>query len=33
MKKYKLTEDMARDRNYWMITIMAGTAQGDGQET
>ena len=32
MKKYRLTEDMAQDRKYWMTKIMAGRAQGDGQE-
>ena len=32
MKKYQLTEDMAQDRKYWMIKIMAGPAQRDGQE-
>ena len=32
MKKYRLTEDMAQDRKYWMTQIMAGPAQGDGQE-
>ena len=32
MKKYQLTEDMAQDRKYWMMQIMAGPAQGDGQE-
>ena len=32
MKKYQLTEDMAQDRKYWMTKILAGTAQGDGQE-
>ena len=29
LKKYKLTEDMAQDRKYWMTEIMAGPAQGD----
>ena len=32
MKKYRLTEDMAHDRKYWMTQILAGPAQGDGQE-
>ena len=32
MKTYQLTEDMAQDRQYWMTEIMAGPAQGDGQE-
>ena len=32
LKKYQLTEDMAQDRKYWMIKILAGPAQGDGQE-
>ena len=32
MKKYRLTEDMAHDRKYWMTKIMAGSAQGDGQQ-
>ena len=32
MKKCQLTEDMAQDRIYWMTQIMAGPAQGDGQE-
>ena len=32
MKKYRLTEDMAQDRKYWMTQRMAGPAQGDGQE-
>ena len=32
MKKYQLTEDMAQDRKYWMIKILAGPAQGDCQE-
>ena len=32
MKKYQLTEDMAQDRTYWMTEILAGPAQGDGQE-
>ena len=32
MKKYQLTEDMAQYRKYWMPEIMAGPAQGDGQE-
>ena len=32
MKKYRLTEDMAQDRKYWMTEILAGPAQGDGQE-
>ena len=31
-KKQQLTEDMAQDRKYWMTEIMAGPAQGDGQE-
>ena len=31
-KKYRLTEDMAQDRKYWMTKILAGPAQGDGQE-
>ena len=31
-KKYRLTEDMAQDRKYWMTQILAGPAQGDGQE-
>ena len=30
--KYQLIEDMAQDRKYWMANIMAGPAQGDGQE-
>ena len=32
MKKYRLTEDMAQNRNYWMTGILAGPAQGHGQE-
>ena len=32
MKKYRQTEDMAQDRKYWMTQILAGPAQGDGQE-
>ena len=32
MKKYRLTEDVAQDRKYWMTQILAGPAQGDGQE-
>ena len=32
MKKYQLTKDMAKDRKYWMTKILAGPAQGDGQE-
>ena len=32
MKKYQLTEDMAQDRKYLMTEILAGPAQGDGQE-
>ncbi len=32
IKKYQLTEDMAQDRKYWMTKILAGPAQGDGQE-
>ena len=32
MKKYQLTEDMAQDRKYWITKILAGPAQGDGQE-
>ena len=32
MKKYQLTEDMAQDRKYLMTQILAGPAQGDGQE-
>ena len=32
MKKYQLTEDMAQDRIYCMTKILAGPAQGDGQE-
>ena len=32
MKKYRLTEDMAQDRKYWMTQILAGPAQGDGQD-
>ena len=32
MKKYKLTEDMAQYLKYWMTKILAGPAQGDGQE-
>ena len=32
MWKYQLTEDMAQDRKYWMTKILAGPAQGDGQE-
>ena len=31
-KKYQLTEDMAQDRKYWMTKILAGPAQGDGQD-
>ena len=31
-KKYQLTEEMAKDRKYWLTQIMAGTAQGDGKE-
>ena len=31
-KKYQLTEDMAQDRKYWMTKILAGPAQGEGQE-
>ena len=26
------TEDMAQEQKYWMTKIMAGPAQGDGQE-
>ena len=33
MKKYQLTEYMAQYRKYWMTKILAGPAQGDGQET
>ena len=33
MNKYQLTEDMAQDRKYGMTKIMAGHAQGDGQES
>ena len=32
MTKYRLTEDMAQDRKYWMTKILAGLAQGDGQD-
>ena len=32
MKTYQLTEDMSQDRKYWMTKILAGPAQGDGQE-
>ena len=32
MKKYQLTEDMAQYGKYWMTKILAGPAQGDGQE-
>ena len=32
MKKYQLTEGIAQDRKYYMTKIMAGPAQGDGQE-
>ena len=32
MKKYQLTEDMAQYRKYRMTNILAGPAQGDGQE-
>ena len=32
LKKYRLTEGMAQDGKYWMIKILAGSAQGDGQE-
>ena len=32
MKKYKLTEDMAQDRKYWIAKILAGPLQVDGQE-
>ena len=32
VKKYRLTEDMAQDRKYWMTKIMVGPAQGDVQE-
>ena len=32
MKKYRLTEDRAQNRNYWMTGILAGPAQGHGQE-
>ena len=32
MKTYRLTEDMTQDRQYWMTEILAGPAQGDGQE-
>ena len=32
MKKYQLTEVMAQDRQYWTTKILAGPAQGDGQE-
>ena len=32
MKNYQLTEDMAQDRKYWMIKILARPARGDGQE-
>ena len=33
MKKYQLTEDMAQYRKYWMTKILAGPAQGYGQES
>ena len=32
VKKYRLTEDMSQCRKYWMTEIMAGPAQGYGQE-
>ena len=32
MNNYQLTEDMSHYRKYWMTKIMAGPAQGDGQE-
>ena len=32
LKKYQPTEDMAQDRKYCMTKIMAGPAQGVGQE-
>ena len=32
MNKYQLTEDMAQYRKYWITKILAGPAQGDGQE-
>ena len=32
MKTYQLTEDMAQYLKYWMTKILAGPAQGDGQE-
>ena len=32
MKKFQLTEDMAQYRKYWITQIMAGPAQGDGQD-
>ena len=32
MKKYRPTKDLAQDRKYWMTKILAGPAQGDGQE-
>ena len=32
MKKCQLTGDMAQYRKYWMFEILAGPAQGDGQE-
>ena len=31
MEKYRLTEDMAQDRKYWMTQIMVGPVQRDGQ--
>ena len=31
-KKYRLTEGIAQDRNYWMTKILAGPAQGNSQE-
>ena len=32
MKKYRLTKDMAQYRRFWMTEILAGPAQGEGQE-
>ena len=32
MTKYQLTEDMTRDRKYWMIEIMDDPTHGDGHE-
>ena len=31
MEKYQLTEDMAKERKYWMTKTMASPAQGDGE--